>query len=332
MSFHFGFESEVFISFCFRKFLFNFVFDMKPKKNIGRKMLKTKEKKAKRMVETPYERENRLRANRSRLTRSRMNETIEERNLRLDLNRLRIDSLRASETSNERYTRVEEQRLRSAAARTAFDFYRAAFRYDNEINYSLLSCVIIGSMNKICEYCKALKFKNEKPAMCCANGKVELPALISPPEPLLSLVSGVTSESKHFLTNIRKYNACFQMTSFGATKIMNDYYMPTFKIQGQIYHRAGSLLPSSDGEHKFLQIYFMGNEIEQVCYVNNQSIRTVLAIKYFSGEHKLVVIHLDMKEYAFMFHVRLINVVQSAREHDERLLDHCKFYSMNTIY
>ncbi|XP_055312023.1 uncharacterized protein LOC129574268 [Sitodiplosis mosellana] len=224
-----------------------------------------------------------------------MNETIEERNLRLDLNRLRIDSLRASETSNERNTRVEKQRLRSAAARTALrsrplDFYRAAFRYDNEINYSLLSCVIIGSMNKIC---KALKFKNEKPGMCCANGKVKLPDLISPPEPLLSLVSGVTSESKHFLINVRMYNACFQMTSYGATKIMNDHYMPTFKIQGQIYHRAGSLLPSSDGEHKFLQIYFMGNEIEQVnqrCSISTGTRREIVgSLQILFNEHNLLI-------------------------------------------
>ena len=36
--------------------------------------------------------------------------------------------------------------------------------------------------------------------------------------------------------------------------------MPTFKVQGQVYHRVGSLLPPSDGQHKFLQIYFMGDE------------------------------------------------------------------------
>lgn len=48
------------------------------------------------------------------------------------------------------------------------------------------------------------------------------------------------------------------MTSFGATKVIHDNFMPTFKVQGQIYHRAGSLLPLPDDEHKYLQIYFMG--------------------------------------------------------------------------
>lgn len=31
-----------------------------------------------------------------------------------------------------------------------------------------------------------------------------------------------------------------------------EEYMPTSKIQGQIYHRVGSLLPVPDAEHKFV--------------------------------------------------------------------------------
>jgi len=66
-------------------------------------------------------------------------------------------------------------------------------------------------------------------------------------KPISTLVSGGTSQPKYFLENIRKYN-----------------YMATFKVQGQIYHRAGSLLPLPDADHKFLQIYFMGNTDEQI--------------------------------------------------------------------
>ena len=39
--------------------------------------------------------------------------------------------------------------------------------------------------------------------------------------------------------------------------------MPTFKIQGQVYHRIGSLLPVDGQEPQFLQIYFMGNSKEE---------------------------------------------------------------------
>ncbi|XP_075469185.1 uncharacterized protein LOC142502199 [Ascaphus truei] len=96
------------------------------------------------------------------------------------------------------------------------------------------------------------------------NGKVQLPPLHSPPDPLLSYMSGTTSESKHFLQNIRKYNSCFQMTSFGATSIVEQIgFKSTFKVQGQVYHRAGSLLPLPDQDPQFLQIYFMGDEQQE---------------------------------------------------------------------
>ncbi|XP_076273146.1 uncharacterized protein LOC143204485 [Rhynchophorus ferrugineus] len=50
-------------------------------------------------------------------------------------------------------------------------------------------------------------------------------------------------------------------------------------IQGQIYHRAGSLLPVSDSDNKFLQIYFMGNspqEIDLRCAHNNLVKRSIV--------------------------------------------------------
>ena len=49
------------------------------------------------------------------------------------------------------------------------------------------------------------------------------------------------------------------MTSFGANEQYMDGFMPTFKVKGQIYHRLGSILPLAGEEHKFLQIYFMGD-------------------------------------------------------------------------
>ena len=54
------------------------------------------------------------------------------------------------------------------------------------------------------------------------------------------------------------------MTSFGTTKeIKEPGYMPTFKIQGQVYHRIGSLLPLQNEEPKFLQVYFVGGSSQQ---------------------------------------------------------------------
>ena len=47
------------------------------------------------------------------------------------------------------------------------------------------------------------------------------------------------------------------MTSFGAKQIVEDGFMPTFKMQGHIYHLHGSLPPDSDEKTQFLKIYFV---------------------------------------------------------------------------
>ncbi|KIH55919.1 hypothetical protein ANCDUO_13913 [Ancylostoma duodenale] len=120
-------------------------------------------------------------------------------------------------------------------------------------------------MDVICPHCQARKFRGEPAGMCCSGGKVKLPPLNPPPEPLHSNMSGTTAESKHFLQNIRKYNSCFQMTSFGTTATVQEPgFMPTFKVRGQIYHRVGSLLPLPNENPRFLQIYFTSDEEQQV--------------------------------------------------------------------
>ena len=84
-------------------------------------------------------------------------------------------------------------------------------------------------MSKICPYCKALKFNRETMGMCCASGKVKLPLLAAPPDSLKTLLTETASESKRFfLSQIRKYNSCFQMTSFGAQIENPDQFIPTF--------------------------------------------------------------------------------------------------------
>lgn len=50
------------------------------------------------------------------------------------------------------------------------------------------------------------------------------------------------------------------MTSFRAKTVNEGGFIPTFKIQGQVYHRIGSVLLSYANEPSFLQIYFVGND------------------------------------------------------------------------
>ncbi|XP_055924623.1 uncharacterized protein LOC129956714 [Argiope bruennichi] len=181
-----------------------------------------------------------------------------------------ITRTRAARERNIAAARVQQrQRQQTSRSLIRASFVRLAFEYAPDINYSAHPKIGIGAMDKVCQYCQALKFRNETPGMCCASGKVVLSPLPTPPEPLLSLLAGESDDSKLFLRKIRKFNSCFQMTSFGATKICDiasngRNFETTFKVQGQVYHKIGSLLPMPDDDPKFLQIYFMGNCEERV--------------------------------------------------------------------
>lgn len=217
---------------------------------------------------------------------------------------------RASSTDSQRPINVRRDRV---PRRRLDAMENVAFNYDCDADYSEYGS--IGLMNNICRHCNAKKFKGETPGMCCLSGKVVLPALEPPPEPLDSLLNGQSPRSKHFLKTISSYNACFQMTSFGATKVIRDamtfkvissqgisnvlynatkdkifnifrnsdpnspYIAYTLQIQGQLYHRAGSLLPFADGDHQFLQIYFIDNEtteLDQRCTIGSNTRRDIV--------------------------------------------------------
>ncbi|GFY27147.1 uncharacterized protein TNCV_2067681 [Trichonephila clavipes] len=80
-----------------------------------------------------------------------------------------------------------------------------AFQY-NPADYRLSQHVLISAITEVCPYCKTLKFKGETKGMFCTTGKIKLPQLGEPPEPLKTLLAIYTAESKHFLYNIPKYN------------------------------------------------------------------------------------------------------------------------------
>lgn len=202
-----------------------------------------------------------------RAAESRVQGSQEQREQRL---RQHIARTRVAREQNIATIRARERgRQQTSRALTRASFFRLAFEYEPDINYSVNPKIAIGAMDKLCQYCQALKFRNEAPGMCCASGKVVLVPLPTPPEPLQSLLADESHDSKLFLRKIRKFNSCFQMTSFGATKICDltsdgRNFESTFKIQGQVYHKIGSLMPMPNEAPKFLQIYFMGSSEERV--------------------------------------------------------------------
>jgi len=84
--------------------------------------------------------------------------------------------------------------------------------YDFTIDYKNDPMVTLGAMSIVCQYCLALKWKDESKGMCCSNGKNKLVEICPPPEPLNSLLTGDHPKHGEFKRNIRCYNNAFQMT------------------------------------------------------------------------------------------------------------------------
>ncbi|KAF8787007.1 hypothetical protein HNY73_008646 [Argiope bruennichi] len=220
-----------------------------------------------RASETDEERRNRRVSNSQRMSILRASETEEERRNRRASNSQRMSTLRTLETIDHRQLRQLNNGMRMSNRRNKIwrQKENSAFAYDSNISYECDSLIEIGRMVIECSFCKALKWKGESSSMCCNNGKIQIPLLQTPPEPLLTLLSTDSPDAINFQTNIRRYNSCFQMTSFGSGREIRELgFMPTFKVQGQVYHRIGSLQPQPNEEPKFLQVYFVADKEQQV--------------------------------------------------------------------
>ena len=129
-------------------------------------------------------------------------------------------------------------------------------------------------MDQICTHCGAKFWIDEKDhnssqisplfAMCCADGKISLPPLLKPPQYLLDLYTSSNSNATSFHRNIRGYNNLLACTSFGANigKEFQGQGISNFRINGQVYHSIGSLLPEDGNSPMFAQLYIYDTEHE----------------------------------------------------------------------
>ncbi|CAB3235853.1 unnamed protein product [Arctia plantaginis] len=147
-------------------------------------------------------------------------------------------------------------------------------------------------MDKICNLCQAIKWAAEAPGICCSGGKVNIPKIPAPTSVFKELISGSHPSSKHFLNHSRQYNTLFQMTSFGAKEIREGNFMPTFKVQGQVYHLIGNLLPAEGAQPEFLQIYFVSHA-DQVSLRSNLNptlqIYLIDALQTYLNDHNMYI-------------------------------------------
>ena len=115
-----------------------------------------------------------------------------------------------------------------------------------------------------CLHCRARLFHHETKDMCCLNGKTALPPVQSPPE-MIELFSTETPQGTHFRQNIRAYNHVFSFTSMGVhvdQNLATGGATFTFRAQGSIYHKIGSLLPDGNNRPRFLQLYIYDTDHE----------------------------------------------------------------------
>ena len=239
-----------------------------------------------RSMETESESEMRRKRNSRQTTRSRSMETESEATLRRQRDAEQTARSRQLETAEKTATRRKRDAEQTSLSRNAQSkVHRAnaivadsqrrknrlsatteclAFRYDPEVDYEANSLLKVGNMDVCCNFCAAKRWPAEAPSICCNLGKVLLPKLLTPPPPLDALFVGETSESKEFLAHANQYNSCFQMTSFGASKIISHSgYNPSYIVQGQVYHTIGSLMPYANKQPEFLQIYFIVDKQQQ---------------------------------------------------------------------
>ncbi|XP_014774554.1 uncharacterized protein LOC106872177 [Octopus bimaculoides] len=243
---------------------------------------------ASRASESQQQTANRLTKNAAATAASRSSKRLEQRATRLATNAAAITASMAYEDAgghsitianvasatatapshDQRPTLQQNSRRRhpaySVTTPNSHYWHLRAFNYEPNFHYSSRADINIGEMCSNCQFCNAKMWAAEPPGMCCLNGKVRLPPLPQPPQPLKELLTGSTSSSSKFLQIIRNYNYAFQMTSFGANVVTDSGWMPTFKVQGQVYHLIGSLHPLPNCKPSFLQIYFISNYNRQL--------------------------------------------------------------------
>ncbi|GKD94931.1 hypothetical protein Tco_1374768 [Tanacetum coccineum] len=105
-------------------------------------------------------------------------------------------------------------------------------------------------------------------SLCCGRGKVRLTNEVREPPPLLkALITKTHPKSASFIDNIMRYNSMFSFTSMGGKQdnSVNVGRGPyCYRLHGENYHLAGSLLPQVGKPAKFAQLYIFDtdNEIE----------------------------------------------------------------------
>ncbi len=241
-------------------------------KGIGRKSQGAVVKKKARLNESQEEHSARLEYQRKYDAEKQSQESSEEQSERNVYKRQRIEYCRSQETFEQNSVTLGEQRERQRlydrrklddavhnkrrlGCLKDIDLFDEGEYPENLKKHDIKS--LYHADNKVCQHCFAHTWKDERPGFCCENGKVSLPPIkLTPPE-IKQLY-----EQKEFLDNIRAYNNALALSSIGCDEKYVPGFNPTFKIQGKVFHRIGSLKPNEGEIPKFAQLYFHDSDNE----------------------------------------------------------------------
>ncbi|RPB06165.1 hypothetical protein L873DRAFT_1660485, partial [Choiromyces venosus 120613-1] len=94
---------------------------------------------------------------------------------------------------------------------------------------------------------------------CCKHGDVVLEKLKQLPEPLHSLISGTTLQSRNFLKEVRRWNSLFAFTSISYNMdnrtTAQGSSLQLFQVHGTVYHLQGPLKVPTGRDATFSHIY-----------------------------------------------------------------------------
>jgi len=99
--------------------------------------------------------------------------------------------------------------------------------------------------------------------MCCE--KVLLPNLPATPQELEVVLTSKESSAVKFQDQIHMYNSVLAFTSLGAKvdqSVIGGPVSYSFRIQGELYHRIGSLCPVKGQRPQFAQLYIHDTKCE----------------------------------------------------------------------
>ena len=111
-------------------------------------------------------------AERHAISRNQESQEVQQTRRRVDAERHAIS--RQQESQENRQIRLLRSRSRQRELRfqpfTTRQWKQGAFHYDPKHDYAAEEVITVGSMSKVCNYCRAKKWDNEPPGVCCSNG------------------------------------------------------------------------------------------------------------------------------------------------------------------